>query len=172
MHSSQNNASPVEVIVHDQISSESLASHKGNSDQQLQFTVDSPSLWSPETPTLYNITVRLGDDEITSYTGFRTITKGEEKGIVRPLLNGKFVFQFGTLDQGYWPDGIYTPPSKEAMISDLHILKKLGFNAVRKHVSPSYDPIMHKQLLPCADPYFFIKRLKSSLPYFTEPAMN
>lgn len=79
--------------------------------------------------------MKLGNDKVQSYTGFRTISKGEVDGVVRPLLNGEFVFMFGTLDQGYWPDGLYTPPTKEAMVYDLEVLKKLGFNMVRKHVS-------------------------------------
>lgn len=81
------------------------------------------------------MTVKLGKDEVESYIGFRTISRGKIDGIERPLLNGEFIFMFGTLDQGYWPDGLYTPPSKEAMVYDLEMLKKLGFNMVRKHVS-------------------------------------
>jgi hypothetical protein len=76
----------------------------------------------------------LGSDTIQSYTGFRTISTGVVNGVQRPLLNGEFIFQFGTLDQGFWPDGIYTPPTREAMIYDLQILKKIGYNMVRKHV--------------------------------------
>jgi hypothetical protein len=76
----------------------------------------------------------LGSDEIQSYAGFRTFSKGIVDGVVRPLLNGEFVFLFGTLDQGYWPDGIYTPPNREAMVYDLEMLKSLGFNMLRKHV--------------------------------------
>lgn len=77
----------------------------------------------------------MGDDIVTSYTGFRTISRGKVDGIERPLLNGKFVFWFGPLDQGYWPDGIHTPPNREAMVYDLSVIKNLGFNMVRKHVS-------------------------------------
>lgn len=79
--------------------------------------------------------MRLGNDNVTSYTGFRTISTGVVNGIKRPLLNGEFIFMFGTLDQGYWPDGLHTPPSVEAMTYDLKILKRLGMNMVRKHVS-------------------------------------
>lgn len=77
----------------------------------------------------------MGKDQVESYTGFRTISKGTVNGVVRPLLNGEFIFMFGTLDQGFWPDGIYLPPTKEAMVYDLKMLKNLGFNTVRKHVS-------------------------------------
>jgi hypothetical protein len=72
---------------------------------------------------------------VESYVGFRTISRGVVDGIERPLLNGEFIFMFGTLDQGFWPDGIYTPPNHEAMVYDLKMLKNLGFNMVRKHVS-------------------------------------
>jgi beta-galactosidase/beta-glucuronidase len=68
--------------------------------QAHSFVVDSPELWSPDSPTLYNITIKLGSDTVQSYTGFRTISKGEVNGVQRPLLNGEFVFMFGTLDQG------------------------------------------------------------------------
>lgn len=80
----------------------------------------------------------MGKDEITSYTGFRTISKDKVNGVVRPVLNGESVFMFGTLDQGYWPDGLYTPPNREAMVYDLEMLKGLGFNMLRKHVSHYY----------------------------------
>lgn len=112
-----------------------VASHSGVSDQPVLFNVSDPNLWAPDAPNLYNVTVRMGDDEVHSYTGFRTISKGTIDGVVRPLLNGEFIFMFGTLDQGYWPDGLFTPPNREAMVYDLEVLKGLGFNMVRKHVS-------------------------------------
>jgi beta-galactosidase/beta-glucuronidase len=86
----------------------------------------------------------MGMDVVNSYTGFRTISKGVVDGVVRPLLNGEFIFMFGTLDQGYWPDGIYTPPNREAMVYDLEVLKSLGFNMLRKHVSHSTHPTWEK----------------------------
>lgn len=133
VHSSANETAEAEVTVHKD--GETVATHKGPTNEQFQFTVSSPMLWSPDSPNLYNVTVKLGDDQVESYTGFRTISRGKVDGIERPLLNGEFIFMFGTLDQGYWPDGLYTPPSKEAMVYDLQMLKKLGFNMVRKHVS-------------------------------------
>jgi beta-galactosidase/beta-glucuronidase len=136
VHSSSGAQSPVEVLVFDSGSTQHvLSSQNGTSDGAFQFKVSSPKLWSPDSPTLYNVTVRLGEDEVSSYTGFRTISKGKVDGITRPLLNGEFIFQFGTLDQGFWPDGLYTPPNREAMVYDLQVLKKLGFNMLRKHVS-------------------------------------
>ncbi|KAF4993179.1 hypothetical protein FGRMN_6664 [Fusarium graminum] len=121
-----------------------LVSHNGTTDQEFTFTAQSPKLWWPDSPTLYNLTVTLGSgDKVQSYTGFRTISKGKVENVTRPLLNGEFVFQFGTLDQGFWPDGLYTPPNREAMVSDLELLKKLGFNMVRKHIK--YEPHLFYQ---------------------------
>ncbi|KAM5380864.1 hypothetical protein ACJZ2D_003388 [Fusarium nematophilum] len=116
-----------------------VASHSGTADTEFTLTVDAPELWWPESPNLYNLTVTLDDDEVHSYTGFRTISRGEVNGTTRPLLNNEFVFQFGTLDQGFWPDGLYMPPNREAMVSDLKLLKKLGFNMVRKHIKVEPD---------------------------------
>ncbi|KAK7942645.1 Glycoside hydrolase family 2 immunoglobulin-like beta-sandwich [Apiospora aurea] len=112
----------------------SIMSHEASSNTPIEFLVESPKLWSPESPNLYNLSIKLGDDEVTSYTGFRTVSVGEVDGILRPLINGKFFFHFGTLDQGYWPDGLHTPPSREAMVYDLEVLKSLGLNMVRKHI--------------------------------------
>ncbi|GMG41653.1 unnamed protein product [Aspergillus oryzae var. brunneus] len=106
--------SPVEVKVYD--GDEEVGSGQGTSDQTFDFVVDGVELWSPDSPKLYNVTVTMGDEEVHSYVGFRTIAKGKVDGVVRPLLNGEFIFMFGTLDQGYWPDGLYTPPTREAMI--------------------------------------------------------
>lgn len=122
------------MTIIDAESGKSVASHKGLSNQPFHFTVSSPKLWSPDSPNLYNITVTLGKEKIQSYTGFRTVSKGTVDGVVRPLLNGEFIFWFGTLDQGFWPDGIYTPPNREAMVYDIQMLKNLGFNMLRKHV--------------------------------------
>lgn len=133
VHSSLGNGTSVEISVYDD--DDEVASYTGLSDQPVVFNVSDPNLWTPDSPNLYNVTVRLGDDEIHSYTGFRTISKGTIDGIWRPLLNGEFIFIFGTLDQGYWPDGLFTPPNREAMVYDLQVLKDLGFNMVRKHVS-------------------------------------
>ncbi len=99
------------------------------------LTIKNPKLWSPDTPFLYNLKVAAGGDEVESYFGLRKISLGkDEKGITRILLNGKFVFQYGPLDQGFWPDGLYTAPTDEALRYDLEVTKKLGFNMVRKHV--------------------------------------
>lgn len=134
VHSSINKSTPVEISLFEQEGNVHVT-HKASSGQKSLFQLTSPKLWSPDSPNLYNISVKMGDDTVRSYMAFRTIESGIVKGIKRPLLNGNFVFQFGTLDQGYWPDGIYTPPTLEAMVYDLQLLKELGMNMVRKHAS-------------------------------------
>ncbi|MDZ4830840.1 MAG: glycoside hydrolase family 2 TIM barrel-domain containing protein [Phycisphaerae bacterium] len=91
--------------------------------------------WSPETPRLYRVDLRYGADIAKSYVAFRTIeVKRDRLGFPRVLLNGKPYFMLGLLDQGWWPDGLYTAPTIDAMTYDLEVTKALGFNTVRKHV--------------------------------------
>ncbi|MEU1199086.1 AbfB domain-containing protein [Streptomyces sp. NPDC005813] len=106
-----------------------------------QFTVSvpNPHLWSPDDPFLYDVKADLLSgssvvDTAGSYTGMRSIGLAKVGNVLRPVLNGKFVFQTGTLDQGYWPDGIYTAPTDAALKYDLQKHKDLGFNMVRKHI--------------------------------------
>ena len=97
-------------------------------------------LWSPDTPNLYDVKIDLVQngqtvDSVGSYYAMREISLGKtEDGILRILLNGKFVFQHGPLDQGWWPDGLYTAPTDEALRFDLEMTKAFGLNMVRKHV--------------------------------------
>ena len=92
-------------------------------------------LWTPETPELYDVTVTLGDDTVKSYFAMRTIGTGQDAaGHPCLLLNGQPYFHHGVLDQGYWPDGLYTAPSDEALIYDIQLMKRLGFNMLRKHI--------------------------------------
>ncbi|GKT40391.1 beta-galactosidase [Colletotrichum spaethianum] len=142
VHSSMSPPSEVQIAVIDK-DGNTVGQGTGNSDTAFNFTVSSPNVWSPSTPNLYNITVRMGNDNVSSYTGFRTISTGIVDGIKRPLLNGEFIFMFGTLDQGYWPDGLHTPPSVEAMTYDLKVLKNLGMNMVRKHIKVEPDLFYH-----------------------------
>ncbi|MBQ2624676.1 MAG: hypothetical protein IJG18_06220 [Kiritimatiellae bacterium] len=93
------------------------------------------ALWSPENPKLYNFTAKYGKDEIKGYFGMRKIEKRrDEHGYLRFFLNNKPYFMIGTLDQGWWPDGLLTPPSEEAMEYDVKVLKDCGFNMLRKHI--------------------------------------
>jgi hypothetical protein len=107
--------------------------------------IDQPTLWSPDSPFLYDLEASLETDagavdRITSYFGMRKIALGkDEAGITRLLLNNKELFQLGPLDQGYWPDGLYTAPTDEALRYDIEITKQLGFNMTRKHVKVEPD---------------------------------
>ncbi|MHA1232069.1 MAG: glycoside hydrolase family 2 protein [Candidatus Helarchaeota archaeon] len=106
----------------------------------LELNIPEPNLWSPETPFLYDLVLKLKRndtiiDEVKSYFGMRKISIGkDDEGITRIFLNNRPIFMFGTLDQGYWPDGLYTAPTDEALKYDIEITKKLGFNMIRKHV--------------------------------------
>ena len=140
VHSSGNSSSPYDFIVHHPDDQALTATARGSTNKPFIFLIKDVELWSPDSPTLYNITVKLGDDTVTTYMGFRTVSQGIVDDIPRPLLNGEFIFQFSTLDQGYWPDGLYSPPSLEAMVFDLELLKDTGFNMVRKHVRPISHP--------------------------------
>ncbi len=91
--------------------------------------------WTPETPRLYDFSVTMGEDTVQSYFAMRSFGVGKDKkGRLRLLLNGKPYFHNGVLDQGYWPDGLYTAPSDEALIFDIQLMKDMGFNMLRKHI--------------------------------------
>ena len=132
-----------------------VATGSGPVGSPLVLDIPAPHLWSPDDPYLYGIELRLVDggagdggsseaqapgvssvvDRVTGSFGMRKISVGpDEHGLTRLLLNDRFVFQMGTLDQGFWPDGIYTAPTEAAMVSDLRVLKAMGFNMLRKHV--------------------------------------
>ena len=101
----------------------------------VRIPVPSPRLWSPEDPHLYDLVVTAGEDRVTSYAGLRTVAIGpDEFGVPRLLLNGEPYFHAGVLDQGYWPDGLYTAPSDAALEADVIAAKELGFTMVRKHI--------------------------------------
>lgn len=90
--------------------------------------------WSPEHPYLYRATITYGKDTVHTYFAMRKISVGvDDKGVVRLLLNNRPYFQNGLLDQGYWPESLYTAPSDEALIYDITMAKSLGFNLLRKH---------------------------------------
>lgn len=113
----------------------------GVADAALSVRIPEAKLWSPATPHLYDITIELfnGDDQlidrVESYAAMREIgVRRGPAGHLRILLNNKEVFHYGPLDQGWWPDGLLTPPSDEAMRFDVDYLKKAGFNMIRKHI--------------------------------------
>lgn len=117
-----------------------ISSLKEGIDKVFSIPITVPKLWSPENPFLYDLIITLKKentilDKIESYFGMRKISLGEEQnGIRQILLNNEYIFQYGTLDQGYWPDGLYTAPTDNALKYDIEITKKLGFNLIRKHV--------------------------------------
>ena len=107
--------------------------------QEVSVPVSSPKLWSPDSPFLYglNISVKKGGnavDEASSYFGMRKVSLGKVNGMPYMFLNNEPIFHYGTLDQGFWPDGLHTPPTYEALRFDLEETKKLGMNMVRKHI--------------------------------------
>lgn len=110
----------------------------GRLGQEIEIPVENARLWSPEDPFLYDLNVMLksGDvtDAVTGYFGMRKVSLEKSGPYRRILLNNKFVFQLGALDQGYWPDGNYTAPTDAALKFDIEQQKALGFNMIRKHV--------------------------------------
>lgn len=127
-----------EVALFDGVKQVSVA--KGVTGKALRLAVKSPKLWSPESPALYTMKISLYSagkkiDEVSSYTAMRKIsTKRDANGIMRMQLNNKDYFQYGPLDQGWWPDGLYTAPTDEALLYDIKKTKDFGFNMIRKHV--------------------------------------
>ena len=97
--------------------------------------LESYQLWSPENPKLYDIVIKTEGDTVRSYFGMRKFSVGkDEQGISRLMLNNRPYFHNGILDQGYWSDGMLTPPSDEAMLDDIRLAKAMGYNMLRKHI--------------------------------------
>mgnify|MGYP002286766397 FL=1 len=117
-----------------------VAQAQGLPKKEIGLSLSEPKLWSPDSPYLYKVFIRLKDsaghvfDEIKSYAGMRKISLKNENGVQRLALNDRSVFQMGPLDQGYWPDGIYTAPTDEALRWEVENIRKWGFNMVRKHI--------------------------------------
>ncbi len=105
-----------------------------------ELTLKDPILWSPDNPALYDLKlaiIRKGKviDAVDSYFAMRKISMmPDENGVQRMMLNNKFLFQFGPLDQGWWPDGLYTAPTEGALLFDIEKTMEMGFNMIRKHV--------------------------------------
>ncbi|KAJ7699752.1 glycoside hydrolase family 2 protein [Mycena olivaceomarginata] len=142
---STNSSSPVSIAILDPAdNSKTLFTANGTANSEFSFAMSpTPQVWSPATPNLYNITVTVGDDLVQTYTGFRTVERKEVDGVQRFVLNGEPLFQFGPLDQGYWPDGLHSPPSYDGMVYDLQYLKSLGMNFLRKHIKVEPDLFYH-----------------------------
>ncbi|HKM13029.1 MAG TPA: glycoside hydrolase family 2 TIM barrel-domain containing protein [Bacteroidales bacterium] len=128
----------IEVLLFD--NGVKVASGKALAGNEVEIALSEPKLWSPDSPFLYDMEVVLlcggkKVDAVRSYAAMRKISyKADENGIMRMELNNKPLFHFGLLDQGWWPDGLYTAPTDEALAFDIIKTKELGFNMIRKHV--------------------------------------
>ena len=117
-----------------------VATSKAIIGEKHDLIISDAKLWSPESPFLYDMEVILYSkgrivDQVKSYSAMRKIsTKRDAKGILRMQLNNEDYFHFGPLDQGWWPDGLYTAPTDEALVYDIKKTKDFGFNMIRKHV--------------------------------------
>lgn len=135
---STDRSSIIEIKVKDK--GQLVATAKAAIGQTLELPIQNPKLWNPAFPFLYDVEITLyqnGEiqDHINSYAAMRKISsKRDENGIVRLQLNNKDYFQFGPLDQGWWPDGLYTAPTDEALVYDIQKTKDFGYNMIRKHV--------------------------------------
>lgn len=129
-----------EVIVVARLGDREVSRTAGNANRTLTLDIPEPRLWSPDDPFLYDLEVTLvrdGDqrDQVRSYFGLRDVDVRRDRfGTLRLHLNGQPIFLHGLLDQGYWPDGIYTAPCDEALRFDIEETRRLGFNCIRKHV--------------------------------------
>jgi beta-galactosidase/beta-glucuronidase len=120
--------------------SKKLQTVKAAAGLDVSLSIPEAKLWSPDSPFLYNLKIRLISngkivDQVKSYAAMRKVSTHRDKnGIVRLQLNNQDLFQFGPLDQGWWPDGLYTAPTDEALKYDIEKTKEWGFNMIRKHV--------------------------------------
>jgi len=128
----------VDVVLRD--GDKQVARASGKLGEPLKVNVPDAKLWSPDSPFLYDMKISLLRDgkvvdEVDSYCGMRKISLGKDAdGVLRLMLNGKPLFQYGPLDQGWWPDGLYTAPTDEALRYDVEVTRKMGMNMIRKHV--------------------------------------
>jgi len=133
-------APPSEITVRVVEDGRVLSESSGTPGKPIVLPMQNATLWSPENPKLYDLEILLSEggtvvDAVGSYFGMRKISLGKDAaGRTRILLNNRPVFQLGLLDQGFWPDGLYTAPSDEALRYDIEVTMDLGFNLIRKHV--------------------------------------
>ena len=132
--------SDLQVIAIAHTEGQNISKSIGAANTRFYLPVPNPHLWSPDDPFLYDLKLQLQTrrgkvlDEVDSYFGMRTVGLKKIDGVMRPTLNGEFVFHIGLLDQGYWPDGIFTAPTDEALRYDIELAKRSGFNVIRKHI--------------------------------------
>ena len=122
-----------------------VATGKGEAGKDINIKIKEPKLWTPDDPFLYDLKITVKDggkkvDEVASYAAMRKVSVNLDGfGTLRIALNNKPIFNYGTLDQGWWPDGLYTAPTDEALAFDIIRTKELGFNTIRKHVKVEPD---------------------------------
>ena len=124
-------------VTADVVGTERAFAHFGGESYELPALIPVPDFepWSPEHPKLYDFTVTCGEDEVKSYFAMRKFSvEKDDKGVPRLFLNNEPYFHNGVLDQGYWPDGLYTAPTDEALCYDIRLAKERGFNMLRKHI--------------------------------------
>jgi beta-galactosidase/beta-glucuronidase len=108
---------------------------ESTSNVMIVVPVKNAKLWSPTSPYLYDFIAKLGNDIVKSYFGMRKVSiQKDEQGVDRIFLNNKYTYNLGTLDQGFWPDGLYTAPTDAALSFDIKAIKAMGFNTIRKHI--------------------------------------
>ena len=133
------------VVVTAKFGKAAVATAQGESGENISLSIPNAKLWSPDQPNLYSLDIKVVSggktvDAVSSYAAMRKISQGKSKsGHLVMMLNNKPLFQMGPLDQGYWPDGIYTAPTYEAMIYDIDKTKEWGFNMIRKHMKVEPD---------------------------------
>lgn len=126
-------AHPVAVTV--RAEGATVAEAAGAAGEQLRIPIPQPRAWSPEDPFLYDLEIALGDDRVASYVGLRSVELAPDAhGVPRLHLNGRPYPHLGVLDQGYWPDTLYTAPDDAALVRDIEAMKDLGFTMLRKHI--------------------------------------
>ena len=112
--------------------------------RRIEIPAKSRRLWSPQSPTLYDVVIRAGQDEVSSYFALRTVEiRADRNGVQRVCLNGQPIFLNGVLDQGYFPEGIYLPETPMEYERDVLRMKKLGFNMLRKHIKVEPECFYH-----------------------------
>ena len=113
-------------------------------DGSVTITPENPNLWSPENPYLYDFTVETAEDKVESYFAIRSLEVKKVGAYPRLCLNGQPYFFHGLLDQGYWPDGIFTPAKPECYAEDILAMKRLGFNTLRKHIKVEVEEFYYQ----------------------------
>ncbi len=139
-----NTSAPCSVTLTVKDGSTTVCKQTGASDEAFTLSIPSPKLWSPDAPNLYDLDITIDEggkvvDKVSGYFGMRKFSRAMVDGHPAILLNNKPLYMYGPLDQGWWPDGLLTPPSYEAMVYDLQVMKDFGMNMVRKHIKLEND---------------------------------